>query len=536
MRYRVLLVDDEPIILSGIKFLIDWDGQDCDIVGTARNGQQALEAIQNLSPDIVLCDIRMPVKSGLELLEECNQKGLSSVFIMLTNYQDFDLARQTMRLQAVDYLVKTQLEPETLIASLNRAKAECEKRGRIAKADELRRQTQLDRAELARAAGEILNAPDDLDLRKLLSQAGMLKNFCFIQILMDASALPALSSFSHKERRQLMDWEKELVEKLAGNLFSSYLVARPDYELQRLNILCWDLSAAPDFQLLFSKLKSASENTTQMQLCLLCGSVFSAENDLPEACVEIAQLYQYHYLMGGSLLTAGCLLGEMPALSPLDIQPFANRLSLELRAKNRSGALSILEKATEEVSNSPHFWKDGIDFATELYNICSLSLGAVGFKPDGFFSDGSAVLSALKCCTTRQHLVNWLELLARHTAAQLDAANFSRSSPAERARQYVLEHTDEKITLQNAADAAGLSPSYFSALFKKEFNKNFMDFVNETKMQRACQLIREGNHRIYEISYMLGFENAYYFTRVFRKHIGMTPTEYQHMLWENGRH
>ncbi len=530
MTYRVLLVDDEPIILSGIKFLIDWNEQECEIVGTARNGQQALELIRSLSPDIVLCDIRMPVKSGLELLEECNQKSLPSVFIMLTNYQDFDLARQTMRLQAVDYLVKTQLEPETLIASLNRAKTECQKRGRIAQADALRQQAQFDRTELACAARDILHNPDDLSLHKLLAQAGMLQNFCFIQILMDPSALPALSSFSHKERRQLMDWEKELVEKLAGNLFPNYLVAQPDYELQRLNLLCWGLSTPPDLQLLFSKLKTASENTTQIQLCLLCGSIFSAESELGEACVEIAQLYQYHYLMGGSLITADCLLGDMPPLSPLELRSLSNRLSLELRAKNRAEALSILQKIAECIQDTPHFWKDGIDFCTELYNICSLSLSSVGFKPDGFFADSNAVLGALKCCTTRQHLANWLELLSRHTAAQLDAANFSRSNPAERAKQYVLEHTDEKITLQAAADAAGLSPSYFSALFKKEFNKNFMDFVNETKMQRACQLIREGNHRIYEISYMLGFENAYYFTRVFRKHIGMTPTEYQHML------
>ena len=92
------------------------------------------------------------------------------------------------------------------------------------------------------------------------------------------------------------------------------------------------------------------------------------------------------------------------------------------------------------------------------------------------------------------------------------------------------QHVDERILLQEAAAAAGLSPSYLSALFKKEYNQNFMDFVNETKMRRACQLIREGKYRIYEISYMLSFENAYYFTRVFRRHVGMTPTEYQRRL------
>lgn len=68
--YQVLLVDDEPIILSGIKFLINWEMFDCNIVGTARNGQQALEAFDKLHPDIVICDISMPVLSGIEVLKK----------------------------------------------------------------------------------------------------------------------------------------------------------------------------------------------------------------------------------------------------------------------------------------------------------------------------------------------------------------------------------------------------------------------------------------------------------------------------------
>lgn len=81
--------------------------------------------------------------------------------------------------------------------------------------------------------------------------------------------------------------------------------------------------------------------------------------------------------------------------------------------------------------------------------------------------------------------------------------------------------------LQDVADHVNISPSYLSALFKKAYGQNLVDFINQTKVQRACELIREGKYRIYEISYMLSFENAYYFTKVFKKHTGCTPTEYQ---------
>lgn len=534
MNYRILLVDDEPIILSGIKFLIDWQAQNCEIIGTARNGQQALESIQTFSPDIVISDIRMPVKSGLELLEECSQFSSPPVFIMLTNYQDFDLARQTMRLQAIDYLVKTQLEPETLTASLERAKAECDKRGKLAQATVAAEYMESQQTtQLRSAARDILSHPNDLQLRRVLAKHHTFQNFCIIQILMDPSSLPSLSSFSCKERQQLMDWESELVEKLAGNLFPNYLVALPDYEFQRLSLICWNLEQTPDLSLFCSKLTSASANTTQMQISLLCSSLFADENSLSEACSEITDLYQYHYLMGGQLLTSRFLLGEQAVLRPLEIHPLVNRLTLELRARNRSQAIAILQKISTLVAETPHLWNEGIECCSELYSVCSMVFHSASPELGGFFSDNSSVLSALRCCTTRQHILNWLEMLIRHTEAQLDAIASSRSNPTERAKLYVQTHVDEKITLQDAADAAGLSPSYLSALFKKEYDQNFTDFVNETKMQRACQLIQEGNQRIYEISYMLGFENAYYFTRVFRKHIGMTPTEYQRNLWQS---
>lgn len=120
--YNCLIVDDETIILSGIKFLIDWEKNDCAIMDTARNGRDALEKIRSCPPDIVLCDINMPVLNGMELLKICNEEFPSIVFVMLTNLQEFDLARDAIRYRAADYLLKVQLEAPALEESLQKAK------------------------------------------------------------------------------------------------------------------------------------------------------------------------------------------------------------------------------------------------------------------------------------------------------------------------------------------------------------------------------------------------------------------------------
>lgn len=128
---------------------------------------------------------------------------------------------------------------------------------------------------------------------------------------------------------------------------------------------------------------------------------------------------------------------------------------------------------------------------------------------------------------TRGQVVRWLEQLLNELLMYLEQYSFGRSALIEKARQYVRENVEKRIMLQDVADYVCISPAYLSSLFKKLYNQNLVDYINQVKMERACQLIREGRYRIYEISYRMGFENAYYFSRVFKRHVGMTPTEYR---------
>lgn len=123
--YRIILIDDEPLILAGIASLICWEEHDCCIVGKATNGHTAIDLILDTRPDIVITDIRMPVMNGLELIQACKEKNCEFAFIFLTNLEDFQLAKEAVHLGATDYLVKLDLKPQTLIQALERAKEHC---------------------------------------------------------------------------------------------------------------------------------------------------------------------------------------------------------------------------------------------------------------------------------------------------------------------------------------------------------------------------------------------------------------------------
>ena len=123
--YRIILIDDEPLILAGIASLICWEEHNCRIVGKATNGHDAIDMIMETQPDIIITDIRMPVMNGLELIEACQKRNCEFAFIFLTNLEDFQLAKQALHLGAIDYLVKLDLQPQALIQALDRAKEYC---------------------------------------------------------------------------------------------------------------------------------------------------------------------------------------------------------------------------------------------------------------------------------------------------------------------------------------------------------------------------------------------------------------------------
>ena len=105
-KLRVLLVDDEIMIREGFKRLFDWEAHDCEVVGEAADGVQALAQIDNLNPDIVIIDINIPIMNGLKVISLSRIKHPDIAFVIVSGYDDFSYCREALRLQITDYILK----------------------------------------------------------------------------------------------------------------------------------------------------------------------------------------------------------------------------------------------------------------------------------------------------------------------------------------------------------------------------------------------------------------------------------------------
>ena len=115
--YKIMLVDDEPLALLGMEEIIDWNAEGFTVVASCSSGTEALEQAENLSPDAVVTDIRIPDMTGIELLEKIRKIRPQTEFFVVSAYSDFEMAREAIRLAALDYVLKPLSEEEFLKAA-----------------------------------------------------------------------------------------------------------------------------------------------------------------------------------------------------------------------------------------------------------------------------------------------------------------------------------------------------------------------------------------------------------------------------------
>ena len=409
---KLLIADDEPLVLVGLQTMLDWEEHGIEICGTVRNGGAAMDLIEQKSPDIVITDIRMPVLSGLELMENCREKyGRIPLFIILTSVEDYQHVRQAMSGQAVDYLVKLELTPEILAQSIIKAKDILYSLGRL-------------RSEITAERHEIQSLYDRFFM-------GLFSNSFKDE------------SYFEQQRAQLdIDFS-----------FDSYIVC------------CCELDSP------------GAETASTEHLMNLYASTTRMAKEI------IAQYMTCH-------------------ITSVDLRHFVITFCFSENEIEDCQQLlqSILEQAIRLVKN---YFNVSLD----------CTLGPVVSSPMSISDSYNAAHKAL-------------EDPNRMCPIHFYQSDRKKSHVVEQVQEYIKQNLDKQLTLKQVADVFGYSPKYISLLFAKHADHSFIEYINEEKIVRAKEMLLANNAKIYEISDRLGFESAFYFSKVFKKHTGLSPREF----------
>lgn len=407
---KVLLVDDEPLILVGLRGMADWNALGWEITGTARNGSEALALIREKKPELVLCDIRMPVMDGFELVKQCRQDDPAlPLFVMLTSYEEFDYVRQSMKLGVMDYLIKLELTPQSLEGVLRRAEE------RLGREKKLR----------TPAAG----GADDLAKYR---------------------------------------------ERLFLQLYSGHFEDRAQFDL-----LCQE---------------------------------YGLRLDAPSYAVAVGAL-QNRSLAPERLATLSAAVTRMAA----DILP-----------KFLPCTVTGTDLRHFSVLFSPEGPEEAL--AATLTKVGDILYGYFGAPVR--WAVGQPVPDILQVRQSQRAAFSALSLTSEEepVAFYLAQAPGYHAQRVAQVQEYICRNLDKRLSLNEVASAFNLSPGYLSQLFSQWGERGFVEFVTATRVNAAKDLMTNTDLKVYEISERVGFDSAFYFSKVFKKIEGVTPREYMQRL------
>lgn len=527
--YRVIIVDDEPLILAGIASLITWEDYGCTIIGKATNGPSAFDMIKELKPDIVITDIRMPVLNGLELVEKCKEEGCTFSFIVLTNLEEFHLVKKALSLGASDYLVKIDLTEEALAASLARAKDACE-------------------LLVSQKQHHLLN-----DLLKD-NQENLAKNY-FSQLLLSGGSPetpeklkaeypePFLLLFSISPINVSFDTEedpydfhqisKQLIDILGGiasRTFFNYTLLEYRTDTYLLTASLKDSSAFEGVILEFCQ-KMAVALKTYFEFSAVFG-VSSRKSDvslLRTALSEAQTALEYYYFESSSPVVF--YRGQnyhVSKATDFNINLFKKDLSAAISQNDSDKLAAVFEQIITLFKENQPGKEQAASACINLYTYLYSYFESADYSYRDIFPYSINVAGRLYQFNSLSDILVWLQSFCDKLCRLLNERKSTRSDKlVEQARAYVDGHYMEKLALADIADTLNISAGHLSNTFKKLTGITLSDYIANVKIEHAKELIDTHQYLMYEISDMLGFDNPYYFSKVFKKVTGISPREHE---------
>lgn len=515
--HRLILVDDEPLAQIGMKSILDYSSLGIELAGAASNGAAALELIERVRPDIVITDIRMPVMDGLELAARCRERyGSLPKFIMLTGYEDFRYAREAVRVRASDYLVKMELTADALRRSLEKVLEEIHAEGSVPSPDAVPEDVFLNRF-LSRLLNNVFISEEEI--------AGHLDSFGF---RFEASLYLTVAAEILPEGRRSDDTEDALRRRYASVLGT----LKVGLEKQ---LRCCVVAHTQNLVGIIAAMEADTPETHVEQALVraggLCRKYFAVEVRFGIGRVVKSKLALHESFSdamralrdpaGGEI----CRLSQSAPRDRFDMTALNRALVLALENDDQKLLRTMLERLTERVRGEDVRIEDAIDMVSGVIHLVLANLeGGESVLEDAFPDAPKSWLAIYSC----QSLDQLLRCLSRIGDALCERMRSRQENPKHRlvqaARQYIRAHVQEKLTLHQVAAAISVSPNYLSTLFRKHGGQGFNEYVLAQKVARAQELLAERNLKVYQISEMLGFESAYYFSTVFKRMTGRSPS------------
>lgn len=521
----VLLADDEINILNLLEKLIDWNSLNIKVIGKCQTGTETYNTIIAQRPDIVIIDIKMPGLSGLEVVRQIQEDGIFPNFILISGHKQFEYARSAIQYGVENYLVKPINKDEltdNLTQIINRIKKERSSNDyKVMLEQQIQTNIALSREHFLK----MLFLSPDLQVCKPLDEINQHYGFNFahkfyriISIKPDTKepfTLPQYQILLNQIYEFAVLKFEECPQKIYGIVDSDEIIFLINYDSEK-DFAC---SLVSIFDMLKNKFYSYCYITIG----------FSSKS---------SELFQTSFQEAHVAVISRIALGKHRMIDYNGLSRFKLKLNkahhldqfgtyidtLNISSIEKSFSQIALEISEESISPSSI-----LDLFMSLLSLLEERLADLYKKTEtDFIFQKKQYMAQIHNATTKDDLVQVMKHIIIKEITAYEKLQYNKDSRyVSLAKQYIYDHIDQNISLNDVADMLFINSSYFSALFKRETGETFSNYITSTRIKRAKELLRNLKYSISEVSNMVGYQDAKYFSKVFQKSVGIKPSEFR---------
>ncbi|MGG5462731.1 response regulator [Clostridium sp. B9] len=498
--YKVMLADDENLILQGLENIIEWEELGLEIVNKASNGQEAIDKFKENPVDIVVTDINMPQVTGLELLKELKKLSSDVKFIILSGYDDFSYAKKAIELGVENYILKPIDEEElekTLVNTINKINAE--------------------RAEDKSSLGKH-NLLIKL-IKGKLSEEELEENKDSLYIDLD-SKMYSLCMINTRSRYDSEEMLHNIVDVIKDNTQSNFeIIYTLDEELILINGWNEELDRET-IKGYYEKLKDEIINIHGIDVFLSVGEPVDNLNNINDSYKEANNLKKYVLTLGYNKCISKEDVKEVNEKN-VNFSSVLEKLNKEIIAKDADSAEKIIEEIVEDKNLTP---RNIYDLSVKILFL--LDKVVEEFKVEKQYSGNSLGEEIVALCSedTRDDIKALLCSEVREVVELMHPTTIKYSPVIQQIISYVNENYYEEVSLKTLAQKYHINTSYLGQIFTKEVGCSFSEYLNRTKNMKAKELILNTNMKINDIAKKVGYLDTSYFYRKFKKYYGVCPS------------
>ncbi|PHV71438.1 DNA-binding response regulator [Sporanaerobium hydrogeniformans] len=531
--FKVLIIDDEPTIRKGLINIINWKKFQCEVCGEAWDGVDGLEKLEEFKPDIVFVDINMPEIDGLSLIKKAKAIVPHSKFIILSGYREFSYMQEAIKIGAFDYILKPS-SIEEICEVVKRAVIELK----------YQKEDQLEITKLKKCFEESIPLLKEKLLYDIIFQININEdeiNDGFELYGIDIHDFVMMIIEMDKESERKEPYQRQLYQFGVINTVEEMFAE--DFKVEKIvlsnkQIAFIILPMEKGELLVDSVYKKANSIQQLVESCfdftvtIAISTKGKSVEDLHQKLIECKNGLSYRFYMGdSSIILYRDLDGFYKDQDNWQYEGYDKILCEAIKTGNEENVVQILEQIKNKVLHTGRdpeqiksfYW----NLIYEINNI-RISIKNLETSEREISKDISGLYKMIESAAHIGDLHELLEEVASNIVNRINKYNKKNINQIlQNAMKYIGDHYAMSITLNELAEHTYVSTYYLSRMFKKELGKNFVEYLNEVRIEKAKELLQDNKYKTYEVAELVGVQDPHYFSKIFKKYTNMTPTEYK---------